>query len=264
MNNAKNYRKYKLTEGYHLIDAPTTFSNSDSARYEGVPNGWKADNRFMELSDFADRERFIYMRDEAADTFYALNRDFKEETDGLLTAELLIGVKSTDSCAYVSLQDEAENDVVKLYIKSGVWTLSGVNENASDVHVSSDDYKFYSVIINLDLTNGTASAVVNNRFIPEVAVKRSGVKRLKVGTEKGGTGEVKLEYVRMWKDHAVNEHFLVPDECAGEKPYGWDVEGDFVLAKTESCKGKEIYSLKSETKKGDVSSATKSFEKLDK
>ncbi len=264
MNNEKNYIKYKLTEGYHLIDAPTSFSNSGSARYEGVPNGWKADNRFMNLSTFADRERFIYMRDEAADTFYALNRDFKEETDGLLTAELLIGVKSTDSCAYVSLQDEAENDVVKLYIKSGVWTLSGVNENASDVHVSSDDYKFYSVIINLDLTNETASAVVNNRFIPEVAVKRSGVKRLKVGTEKGGTGEVKLEYVRMWKDHAVNEHFLVPDECAGEKPYGWDVEGDFVLAKIESCKGREVYSLKSKTKKGEVSSACTTFEKLDK
>ena len=33
--------------------------------------------------------------------------------DGLLTAELLLGIKSTDGCAYVSIQDEAENNVVK-------------------------------------------------------------------------------------------------------------------------------------------------------
>ena len=68
--------KTKLREGYHLIDAPITFSNSGSARYEGVPNGWNADNRFMSLSDFADKDRFIRIRDDSEDTFYALNRDF--------------------------------------------------------------------------------------------------------------------------------------------------------------------------------------------
>ncbi|MBQ8758994.1 MAG: hypothetical protein IJZ20_04795, partial [Clostridia bacterium] len=218
----------------------------------------------MTLSTFADKDRFVHMRDTSEDTFYAINRDFREESDGVLTAELLIDVKSTDGCVYVAIEDESENAVVKLCVKNGKWVLCGETESVSDVAVSDTDKKSYSVIINLDLTDCKASAIVNNTCVHEISVKKAAVKRLKVGTDKGGVGELALEYVRMWKDHAVNEHFLVPDECAGEKPYGWNVEGDFVLAKTESCKGREVYSLKSETKKGEVSSASKNFDKLDK
>ncbi len=254
--------KRKLTEGYYLADAPTTFANSTSAFYEGVPNGWKPDNRFMKNEDFSDKNRFVHMRDTSSDTFYALNRDFAPEKEGVITAELLLDVKSTDNCVYVAMTDAEDEPLVKLSVRNGKWVLVGNNEAFSEIVVDASESARYSVILTLDLTERIASACINNTFVPTVSVGSGSVSRLKLGTQKGGTGSIRLEYVRMWKDYALNEHFAVPDTCAGQRPCGWTVAGNFSLASTASCKGSEIYSLKSSTKGGAVSSAQRRFERL--
>lgn len=256
--------KNKLTEGYYLIDAPTTYANSTSAFYEAVPNGWKPDNRFMKNTDFSDKDRFIHMRDVSPDTFSGLNRDFKPENDGVITAELLLDVKSTDGGVYVALTDEEDTAFVKLLVKNGMWVLSAEGEAVSQVAVSQSDAVRYAIILNVDLTDRTVSGYINNTSVSEVSLRMGAVSRLKVGTDRGGMGSVRLDYVKMWKDYAINEHFLISPDCVGAQPCTWQVEGDFTFSPMASCKGSEIYSLRSKTRSGGISVAEKHFKPLNR
>jgi len=202
------------------------------------------------------------MNDSDADKFYALNRDFSSENDGVVTAELLILAKGSDDGIYVSVQNENEQDVATLTPKNGVWTLEGANTASSDVNVSATGAVTYSVVLTIDLDKNTASAVINNRSAGSVFISDESINRLKIGTTKEGFGSVSLDYARMWKNKPINEHFLAPDSCDGQSPSGWEVSGSFALAKMASNKGNEIFSMRSETKGGASSSASTSFEAL--
>lgn len=56
------------------------------------------------------------------------------------------------------------------------------------------------------------------------------------------------------KNYALSEHFIA--EGTGDAPAMWDVTGDWKLTKTESERGYDLVSVKSETKAGETSTAS--------
>ena len=262
---AKSFEKEPIrsfTDSYYLVEVPYTGENSQSARYEGVPNGWNGDNRFVLVDNSENVNRYISMNDYSDEQFFALNRDINVESEGVITTEVIVNAKSSDNGVFVALQDINEENIVTVTPKNGVWTVNGIDTSVSEVGVTELTAANYAISITLDLDKNTASVKINNKDAGSVFVKDLSLSRLKVGTSKEGTGNIYLDYAEMWKNHPINERFVVPANCKLEKPLGWSITGDFTLRNMSSQFANEIYSLKSETKAGQTSSASTSFEAM--
>ena len=262
---AKTFEKTNVrsfTDSYYLVEMPSSWPNSQSARYEGVPNGWNGDNRFVLVDNSANEQRYITMNDHSGEQFFALNRDINEESEGVITTEVIVRATSSDNGVFVALQDINEENIVTVTPKGGVWTVNGIDTAVSEVEINALSSLNYSISITLDLDKNTASVKINNKDAGSVFVKDLNLSRLKVGTTKEGTGSIYIDYAEMWKNHPINERFVVPANCKLEKPLGWDITGDFTLRNMNSQFANEVYSLKSETKAGQTSSASTSFEAM--
>ncbi len=252
----------EFTDSYYIMEVPYSGANSESARYEGVPNGWNGDNRFWLLDNSSDTERFLRMTDLNEKQFYALNRDFNEEYEGVITAELYIQAQSGDEGVYVAFQNPNEENVVTVTPEKGVWVVKGIDRSVSEVVVSENEMQWYAVTVTVDLDKNTASVKINNRDAGSVFIEDKSISRLKLGTTQEGVGSVYFNYGEMWKNRPINERFVVSGASSGENPSGWNVSGNFRLASIAGQVGSELYSLKSNTKAGETSEASVSFEKM--
>ncbi|MGN1122398.1 MAG: glycoside hydrolase family 99-like domain-containing protein, partial [Eubacteriales bacterium] len=190
--------------------------------------------------------------------------DFDAESDGILRLELVFTGNSSDEGVYIEFQDEALQAQFGMTPKNGVWTLYGTDEISSTVAIAVDSSATYAIVMDIDLDNHTMSAIVNNVLCGSVSIPDAAVSRLVLGTTKKGTGSILFKHARLSKNYPLNEHFLVTDGQTGQKPAdGWQISGDFVLAKTTVYAGVDNYSIKAQSAAGTVSSAKKLFTPVD-
>ncbi|MBQ8758279.1 MAG: S-layer homology domain-containing protein, partial [Clostridia bacterium] len=262
---AKTFEKEparSFTDSYYLVEVPYTGANSQSAKYEAVPNGWNGDNRFVLVDNTENLNRYISMNDYSSEQYFALNRDINVESEGVITAEVIVNAKSGDNGVFVALQDINEENIVTVTPNGGVWTVKGIDNSVSELKISETETLTYAISITLDLDKNTASVKINNRDAGSVFTSDLSISRLKVGTSAEGTGSIYLDYAEMWKNHPINERFVVPVYCTLETPLGWNVTGNFGLARINSQFANELFSMKSETKAGEVSTASTTFEAM--
>lgn len=238
-----------LSDAYYIIDMMS--ENGPT----GLANGWDYDYRF-DLFNTSGTYR-SYINDMTDTAFGSLIRKFKTERDGLLHLELYFGAFSDDGTAYVAFEDEDENKIVSITPKNGKWVLVGAEEKATTVDVPTEVSVGFKTVMDIDLDNRTAHLVLNNTDCGTVKIGDGDISRLVLGTEKKGKGYIKLYNARLSKNYALSEHFIA--EGTGDAPAMWNVTGDWKLTKTESERGYDLVSVKSETKAGGTSTASRSF-----
>ena len=239
-----------FTDSYYIIE-----------NVWGSTNGWTYDNRFDLFNNTGTTSATL--RDNDDEQFYALNRDFKPESQGILRLELTGAFSSVgDNGVYIALQNAEEERIVELTPVGTAWTLSGTDTAYSTVKITEKE-AYYAFVIEVDLDNNTATAIINNRGCGVVNIKPDTVlERLVLGTNKVGRGMLRKDHVRMSKNYPLDENFLITDAQTGEKPAGWDIKGDFRLNRINSVLGQDVFSLKAESKAGSVSTANKTFDSL--
>jgi len=241
-----------FSDSYHIIEAV-----GPSGR-NGLANGWNYDNRF-DLYNTTGVDKTT-VSDASDEKFYSLKRDFDAEYEGLLHFELVANVSSGDNGAYVSFEAPDGERILELTAENGVWIVRGTNEASTDVEIFAYRTRAFAITAEIDLDNNTASVMINNKKCGSVSIKDDAVlSRLVLGTNKIGKGVISLNHARLVKNRPMNEHFLITENEAGQKPAAWNVSGDFVLAKIASVKGQDVYSVKADSKAGTVSTAKKSF-----
>ena len=234
------------SDAYYMIEA---------IGIAGRANGWNYDNRFEYQNTSGTTSTTASENDDIK--FARLIRDFDKEDSGILRLEAVITAKSYDGGVYLAFVNEAEERIVSLCEKNGKWMLAGEAEAVSDIAVATDKDEKYAVIIDIDLDKNTACAIINNKPVSEISIKDSAVERLILGTNEKGGGKIGFSHVRLAKNYHVLEHFLVNDGQIGEKPYGWDINGDFALDRIESVYGDDVFSIK-----GTSGTAVKTFDAL--
>ena len=240
------YPAVNYSDAYYIIEAIYSLK---------LPNGWNYDNRFEYQNHSGTTLNPVT---DANDTkFVRLIRDFDAEDSGILRLESVITAKSYDGGAYLAFVNEKEERIIELCEKNGKWVLVGETEAVSDVAVSKDKTEKFAVIMDIDLDNNKASAIINNTPVAKVSIKNDSVQRLIIGTNEKGGGTVGFTHLRLAKNYPVLEHFLVTENEAGQKPYGWDINGNFALQKIESVYGDDVYSVK-----GTSGTAVKAFNAL--
>lgn len=224
----------------------------------GSNNGWTYDNRFDLYNK--DGSTGNYINDQSDEEFFAFNRDFDPESEGILRLEIGGSYASNDKGAYIALENADEERIVELTPVNGVWTINGTTSAATTVPISAEKSDYYAFVIEVDLDNNTASAVINNVQSGTVSIKPDAVvERLVLGSNEVGKSNVQRDHTRMSKNYVLDENFFVTSDEIGQKPVQWDVTGDFAFDSIKSVLGQDIYSLKAETKAGAVSTASRSF-----
>ncbi len=239
-----------FTDSYYIIE-----------NVWGTLNGWGYDNRFDLYNNSGSKNASL--TDISDEQFYALNRDFDPESEGILRLELSGNYSSEEKAAYIALQNAAEEKVLEITPVGGVWTLIGTNSVSSTVEIDATAKKYYTFVVEIDLDKNTAFAIINNQMTEKVSIADDAVlERLVIGTNKVGKATVQKDHARMSKNYALDENFFVESSSDGQKPASWDVTGDFALEDIASVLGQDIRSLKADSKKGAVSTAKKSFEAI--
>ena len=237
-----------FTDSYYIIE-----------NVWGSLNGWGYDNRF-DLYNISGAKN-ASLTDVSDEQFFALNRDFDPESEGILRLELSGNYSSSEKGAYIALQNADAENVLEITPVGGVWTLIGTNSISSAVAIDEINKKYYSFVIEIDLDKNTAFAIINNQMTEKVSIADDAVlTRLVIGSNKVGVATVQKDHARMSKNYPLDENFFSGTTADGQKPAGWDVTGDFVLEDISSVLGQDIRSLKAESAAGAVSTAKKNFE----
>lgn len=238
-------------EAYSLVDTPSGSGKN------GLANGWDYDNRF-ELDNVTGTKK-NYLYDDNDTTFTALRRSFNApESDGLLHAELLLTLASSDGGAYIAYEDENGERIAELTENGGKWALVGTDTVVSDVSFGSSSMQ-YAVLFDIDFDKHTASASVNGNVIGAVSVASGdAASSLALGTNAHGTGSVTLTHAKVDKNYPVLDRFLATAE--GAVPASWTTAGSAAVRKINSEIGSDVYSLKLNAEAGQTASASREFE----
>ena len=240
-----------FTDSYSIIEAVY------SSGRNGLANGWNYDNRFdLYNTSGTDKTTIHDFSDEA---FYAFIRDFDAEKEGILRLELSASITSTDGCVYLAFQNGEEETVFEVAAKNGKWVLVGETEVVSDVSVQFDLQTRCVFVVDIDLDENTAELSINNIYCGKVNIPESELSRLVLGTNKVGMGTVYFEAANLVKNRPIDEHFFVPEACAGQKPVSWNITGGFNLQRMNSMRGYDFFSAKTVNTAGTVSTASKKF-----
>lgn len=225
----------------------------------GIANGWNYDNRFDLYNDTGVDKTVI--TDTSDEKFGSLIRDFKPQSDGVLRFEAIVEAYGNDNGVYIAFENENEDKLFQLVTKNGKWAMVGASETVTPIEVPEKGATTrFAIEMDIDLDNHIATAVINNTPCGSIAIPEGTLTRLVLGTNKVGTGMMNMHYVRLFKNYAVNDHFLIgPNSNLGAAPAAWDVTGDFKLEKIESMRGYDLTSVKADSKAGTTSTAVKTF-----
>lgn len=248
IGNARTY-----SDAYSIIEIVNTTGRN------GLANGWNYDNRF-DFTNFTGRDTHT-LSDTSSESYSRLIRDFDTEYGGVLGFETVVDCFGEDKGTYIAFENENRERVLALIPENGVWTLCGSEKLVTDILVDEKQNTRYAIVMNIDLDNGKAHLVINNKKCGSVDFSYSPVCRLVVGTEKQTTGNISMMYARLFKGYAINDVFLSgSDNEIGQIPDMWDVSGNFKIAKQTNSNGFDQYSIKSETSAGETSTAKRDFE----
>lgn len=242
-----------FTDPYYIIEAVQPNGRN------GLANGWNYDNRF-DLYNTSGTDKSV-LSDTADDKFYSLIRDFDPEYEGVLRLEALIDATSGETGIYIAFENADEDILFQLTPKGGKWAFAGTTEVVTPVEISDTTVERFAIEMDIDLDNNTASLVINNIPCGTVSIPEDAVlSRLVLGTNKVGKGNLSMLHVRLSKNYAVNDRFLVGrEEVIGQTPANWEISGDFAIDKMESMRGYDYFSVKADSKAGTVSTAERSF-----
>ena len=248
VNTARTY-----SDAYSIIEVVNTIGRN------GLPNAWNYDNRF-EFTNFTGKDTHM-LSDTSDKAFSRLIRDFDTEYGGVLGFETVVDCFTEDNGVYIAFENPDKERVLSLVPENGVWTLYGSSKLTTDIKVDSDKNTRYAIVMDIDLDNGKAFLSVNNKRCGSVDFDYSPLCRLVVGTEKETVGYISMMYARLYKGYAINEVFLSGSDAEiGQIPEAWEISGDFKIAKQTNSNGFDLYSAKSETAAGGISSAKRDFE----
>lgn len=243
-------------DAYYIIEAVAAYGRN------GLANGWKYDNRF-DLSNASGLDNNILF-DFSDEKFYRLIRDFDPENDGQLKLEMIINAQANEEGIYVALCGANDEKLFYLTPKGGYWAFVGETELITPIAiVESAATTLYGIEMNIDLDNNTANVTINNKYCGEIKIPEGAIQRLIIGTNKVGKGTVGFSYVRLMKNYPVSDRFILGDidVYEGKLPANWSIIGDFRLARINSMRLYDMYSVRAESKAGSESSAFKKFTK---
>ena len=233
--------------------------------FYGNVNGWNVDNRF-DLYNTNGSKSYI-MSDKSDEEFYSMSRDFDDESNGILRLELIADLASSNGGMYLSFKNPVGDDVVSITEEDGYLALVGSSKQLSRISVSSntDSAGKYSIIFEVDLDEGTASALINNTSIGSVKISKDAViSRFECGTEKVGGGYVRLSHAELCKNYVLSERFLATSSAENKEPLLWDISGNvrFEGIGGEDERGLDRYSARIRSWHGEAASASRSFESI--
>lgn len=246
--------------GSEFGDAYGIIENMRGYGLNGLANGWEYDNRF----DFFNTtgKASMTLNDDKSYAYERLMRSFRPEAEGKLRLEFNGSVRAEDGGVSLALENEQGKDVLSLAVKNGVWVFAGTTEQATAVTVSDVRAETYNIEMDIDLDKATADVVINNIYGGRVSFEKSTVCRFVVRTGKEEKGYVNVFHTILSKNYAVHDRFLTGESAVGKTPFGWEIDGNFRIAKMQSCIEPDLYSVKSETKAGLVSQAVRMFAPL--
>ena len=241
---------------YYIIEAVANYGRN------GLANGWKYDNRF-DLTNIAGLDAGT-LYDTSDEKFFRLIRDFEAESKGMLKLEMIVDAQGNEEGVYIAMCDKNDEKLFYMTPKNGVWVFVGENELVTEIPmVEAIATTKYAIEMNIDLDANTAELIINNVSCGSINIPDRAVERLILGTNKVGKGTIGFEYVRLIKNYPVVDRFILGDiaNYEGQKPFNWDITGDFALARINSMRLYDMYSVKATAKAGSTSTAYRSFKK---
>ena len=226
-----------------------------------LPNGWQCDNKNVEF--IKDGKIDPTITDNSKEEYTRLYRDIGKVDSGRLIAEVYVHICSEDDGIYLGFTDENKNLVAGIATQNGYFALKGQNTVKTDVAVATNNPVEYAILLFADFDNKEMYAYINGKLTPTVDIDpMASVLSLSIGSTPSGTGIAIPSHVRIYDNYAFAETFAVSSSMTDKSVYTMDVSGNISVEEYSSESSKDNHSAKIDAKKGQNSSASKTFSRI--
>jgi len=211
--------------GYIMQDV---FSNIGAVDALNTPSGYYIDKRGGQISG-AENQR-AQLIDTDANHVVSMTKDLMPHKSGKITFEATFAMeKKTESGFYYELKGEGktvfkiitEKDKLALLQPDGTTKQIGTYRKADDKNLKNDNATPFKVILDMDtktydmIYEGKSVGVF--KFADSTATQ---IDQLTVSTGKETTMTVRLRFIYLYVNYAVNDTFMTSPE--GTLPHGWE------------------------------------------
>ena len=215
---------FEGSPGYILQDV---FSNVGAVDALGTPSGYYIDKRGGQISG-AENQR-CQLIDTDQNHVVSMTKDLMPHKTGKITFEATFAMeKKTESGFYYELKGEGktvfkiitEKDKLALLQPDGTTKQIGTYRKADDKNLKNDNATPFKVILDMDtktydmIYEGKSVGVF--KFADSTATQ---IDQITVSTGKETTMTVRLRFIYMYVNYAVNDTFMAAPE--GALPHGW-------------------------------------------
>ena len=214
--------------GYIIQDV---FSNVGAVDALNTPSGWYLDKRGGQISG-AENQR-AQLIDTDSNHVVSMTKDLMPHKTGKITLEATFAMeKKTESGFYYELTGEGktvfkiitEKDKLAVLQPDGTTKQIGTYRKADDKNLKNDNATPFKVVLDMDtktydmIYEGKSVGVF--KFADQTATQ---IDQITVSTGKETTMTVRLRFIYMYVNYAVNDTFMAAPE--GVVPHGWEKIG---------------------------------------
>lgn len=226
-----------------------------------LPNGWQCDNKNVEF--IKDGKIDPTITDNSKEEYTRLYRDIGKVNSGRLITEVYVHICSEDDGIYLGFTDENKNLVAGIATQNGYFALKGKNTVKTDIAAATKDPVEYAILLFTDFDNKEMYAYINGKLTQTVEIDpAASVSSMSIGSTPSGTGIAIPSHVRIYNNYAFAETFAVSSSMTDKSIYTMDVSGNISVEEYTSESSKDNHSAKIDAKKGQESSASKTFARI--
>lgn len=237
-----------LKEYESRIPAVYLIDNSSMTRTvrgkTALASGWKYENTFDSAVNAFDKSSNV-LTDNSEEASAFLHRDITVVNEGTVVLET---VYKADKAGYDIVLCDADGKNMFTVRSSSDGSFFAVGEKEEKLSLDfSGEAVYLKIIMNLD--DRTAKIVADGKNLGTFGMSKtaSDISRLTFATGKKEKCILSVDEVYMYCGYAVNDEFIL--DFAGEKPYGWETEGDVLVVKNVSDLDTNSVSLSGKAKK---------------
>ena len=215
------------TPGYILQD---TFANVSAVDGMGAPSGWDIDKRGGQITGSENYKCQLLDIDE--NYVVSMSKELMIHKTGKITFEAGFAMENkTESGFYYELTGEGktvfkiitEGDKLAVLQPDGTTKAIGTYQKANNSTIAKESVPFKVI---LDMDTKTYDVIYEGKSVgvfPFADKTASQIDRITVSTGKETTMAVRLRYIYMYVNYAVNDTFM--ESPVGTLPYGWERVG---------------------------------------
>ena len=234
---------FEGSPGYILQEC---FSNVSAVDKLETPSGWDIDKRGGQITG-AENQR-MQLIDTDSENVVSMSKTLMTHKSGKVTLEAAFAMeKKTESGFYYELTGEdktvfkmiTEGNNLTLLQPDGTTKAVGTFRKADDKNLKNDSATPFKVVLDMDtktyefIYEGKSIGVF--KFADETATQ---IDKLTVSTGKEQTMTVRLRFIYMYVNYAVNDTFMAAPE--GAIPHGW-TRGGGGTTSTVVFDGNQVY-----------------------